>query len=330
MEAYNVILGVDVSKLTLDISCAQRRQHIKIENNSKGFSVLKKWCKSQGIELQQSLAVLEYTGGYEYRFLQFCTAEHIGFCRISGLEIKRSMGMIRGKDDKADSFRISRYGEEKIKRMVLSKPLNESVLKLKQLLSFRKRLVRDRAGFAATLGERNYMYDVTRKDTIMRIGRKKIAQDDKYIREIEQEIGALIKADASMLQNYRILTSIKGIGPINAWMTLAYTENFTSFENARQYAVFVGVAPFEHSSGTSIRGKTRVSHMANKELKQELNQAAKTAIVHDPEIRTYAERLLQKKKYQLVLNNVKFKLILRMFALIKRGEMFVENYKRVA
>lgn len=141
---------------------------------------------------------------------------------------------------------------------------------------------------------------------------------------------ALLKADASMYQNYRILTSIKGIGPVNAWMTLAYTEGFTSFENARQYAVFVGVIPFEHRSGTSIRGKNRISHMANKELKQELNQAAKSAMGHDPEIRAYAERLLKTKAYQLVLNNVKFKLILRMFSLVRRGEMYVENYKRVA
>lgn len=330
MEAYNVILGVDVSKLTLDISCAERLQHIQIENNSKGFCVLKKWCKSHEIDLQKSLVILEYTGGYEYRFVQFCTSQQIDFCRISGLEIRRSMGMTRGKNDKVDSFRIGQYGEEKIKRLKLSKPLNENILKLKQLLSFRKRLVRDKAGFTATVKEREYMYEVSKRDTVIRIGTKKIKQDEQYIQEIEEEIIALIKADASMYQNYRILTSIKGIGPINAWMTLAYTENFTSFENARQYAVFVGVIPFEHKSGTSIKGKNRVSHLANKELKQELNQAAKTAIIHDPEIHAYAERLLPKKEYPLVLNNVKFKLILRMFSLVKRGEMYVENYNRVA
>jgi transposase len=325
MEAYNVILGVDVSKLTLDISCAERLQHIQIENNSKGFCVLTKWCKSHGIDLQKSLVILEYTGGYEYRFVQFCTSQQIDFCRISGLEIRRSMGMTRGKNDKVDSFRIGQYGEEKIKRLKLSKPLNENIL-----LSFRKRLVRDKAGFTATVKEREYMYGVSKRDTVIRIGTKKIKQDEQYIQEIEEEIIALIKADASMYQNYRILTSIKGIGPVNAWMTLAYTENFTSFENARQYAVFVGVIPFEHKSGTSIKGKNRVSHMANKELKQELNQAAKTAIIHDPEIRAYAERLLPKKEYPLVLNNVKFKLILRMFSLVKRGEMYVDNYNRVA
>ena len=61
-----------------------------------------------------------------------------------------------------------------------------------------------------------------------------------------------------------------------------------------------------------------------------MNQAAKAAMTHDPEIRAYAERKLKDKSYSLVLNNVKFKLILRMFALVKRGENFVENYKRAA
>jgi transposase len=133
-----------------------------------------------------------------------------------------------------------------------------------------------------------------------------------------------------MLLNYRIITSIKGIGKINAWMTIAYTENFTSFPDARTYAVYVGVLPFGHRSGTSIKGRTRVSHLANKELKQELNQAAKAAINHDPELKAYAERKLKNKCFSLVLNNVKFKLILRMFSLVKRGEMYVDNYRRAA
>jgi transposase len=113
-------------------------------------------------------------------------------------------------------------------------------------------------------------------------------------------------------------------------MTIAYTENFTSFPDGRHYAVFVGVVPFAHTSGTSVRGRRRVSSIAHKELKQELNMAARTAIAHDPEISAYAERKLKNKEYGLVLNNVKFKLILRMFALVKRGEMYVENYKKSA
>ena len=328
MKNWNVILGVDVSKLTLDICWAESRLHVKIDNCTKGFNAFKKWCKIHHINLKDTL--VEYTGGYEYRFIQFCQSLSIPYCRIPGLEIKQSMGMVRGKSDRADSFRIGQYGEEKISRLIPSKPLNDSILALKQLLSFRKRLVRESAGLQNTVKERKHMYPVKKTDTIIHLAQAKIRTNTKYIIQLEQEITKIITSDDSWLQNYRIISSIKGIGKINAWMTLAYTENFTSFTDGRKYAVYVGVIPFEHTSGTSINGRKRVSHLAHKEIKQELNQAAKAAMTHDPEIRAYAERKLKDKSYSLVLNNVKFKLILRMFALVKRGENFVENYKRAA
>lgn len=330
MKSWNVILGVDVSKLTLDISCAERNLHIKTANCSKGFGEFTKWCKTNGIDLKETLVVMEYTGGYEYRFIQFCDSKSICFCRLPGLEIKQSMGMARGKNDKADAFRIGRYGEEKRDRLTASKPLDKTVLTLKQLLSFRKRLVREKAGLQSTAKERSHMYEVNKTDTIIRIAQAKIKADDKYISQAEQQIRELIKSNEELFQNYRIITSIKGIGEVNGWMTIAYTENFTSFTNARAYGVYVGVVPFGHTSGTSIKGRKRVSHLANKELKSELNQAARSAIAHDKEMHTYAERKLKDKDYNLVLNNVKFKLILRMFSLVKRGEMYVDNYKRSA
>jgi transposase len=330
MKSWNVILGVDISKLTLDISCAERNIHIQIDNCSKGFDVFKKWCKTNAIDLNETLMVMEHTGGYEYRFLQFCESKSIFYCRIPGLEIKQSMGMVRGKSDKADSFRIGVYGEEKRNRLTPSKPLDDNILKLKQLLSFRKRLVRDNAGLKSTEKERKHMYPVTQSDTILGICKTKIKANEKFIHKVEQEIHELIKSNEAMWQNYRIITSIKGIGEVNAWMTIAYTENFTSFTDARTYGVYVGVIPFGHRSGTSIKGPKRVSHLANKELKSELTQAAKSAITYDKEMHAYAERKLKNKDYGLVVNNVKFKLILRMFSLVKRGEMYVENYRRLA
>ena len=113
-------------------------------------------------------------------------------------------------------------------------------------------------------------------------------------------------------------------------MTIAYTENFISFSNPRSYAVYVGVVSFDYSSGTSIRGRKKISHIANKELKQELNQAAKSAMLCDKEMRAYGENKMKTKSYKIVLNNIKFKLILRMFAVVKKGEMYVENYRQAA
>lgn len=330
MKKWNVILGVDVSKLTLDICCAERKLHLKIDNNSKGFTELKKWCKLNHIQLKETLVIMEFTGGYEYRFLQFCESADIAYCRIPGLEIKQSMGMIRGKNDQVDAYRIGLYGEEKSKRLIPSKPLDKNILDLKQLLGYRKRVVRERAGQQSSLKERIHMYGQSNTDVIIKLLKAQIKSNTAILLLVEKQLKELVSTDQNMLQSYRILTSIKGVGHINAWMTIAYTENFSSFADGRKYAVYVGVIPFEHTSGTSIRGRRRVSHLANKELKQELNQAAKSAIQYDPELRDYAERKLKEKPYGIVLNNVKFKLILRMFSLIKRNEMYVENYKMTA
>ncbi len=330
MKKWDFILGVDVSKLTLDVHCAELNEHVQIENGSEGFKVLKKWFKQFNIDVTKSIIVMEYTGGYEYKLIQFCESLSIAYTRIPGLAIKNSLGITRGKNDKIDAKRIAIYTEEKIKTINPSKPLNRQILKLKELLSFRKRMVRQKAGLMASLKERIAMFEVSTNDIITTMTQDYIKKLDDDIKKLDITLQTLVKEDEKMFTNYQIITSIQGIGPVNALMTIAYTENFTSFTNPRAYAVYSGVIPFEYSSGTSIKSKKRVSHLANKELKQELNQAAKTAIIWDKDLCEYATRKLKSKPYALVLNNVKFKLILRMFSLVKRGEKSVDNYNKAA
>jgi transposase len=197
-------------------------------------------------------------------------------------------------------------------------------------LAYRKRLVRENAGYKNSIKGREDMYGKNKKDIIVKSLQQKLKSNNKIIENLEVEMMQIIMKDEEMHLNFTLITSIKGIGKVNGLMTIAYTENFTSFINPRSYAVYVGVIPFDHSSGTSIRGRKRVSHIANKELKQELNQAARSAMVWDREMNAYAERKMETKCYKIVLNNIKFKLILRMFAVVKKGEMYVDNYKKVA
>lgn len=262
--------------------------------------------------------------------VQFCEARRIVYARIPGLAIKKSMGIVRGKNDKVDSARTAQYGEEKHRSLQPSKPLNPVMIRLKELLSYRKRLVRENAGCQSSAKEREHMYPKTTRDIILISLAQKQKANNRIIEKIEAEMMEIIKEDEEMLLHYTLITSIKGIGKVNALMALPYTENFSSFSNPRSYAVYVGVVPFDHSSGSSIRGRKRVSHIANKELKQELNQAARSAIVWDKEMNIYAENKLKTKCYKIVLNNIKFKLILRMFAVVKKGEKYVDNYKTAA
>jgi transposase len=330
MKKWDFTIGVDVSKNTLDIHCSEINQHIQIKNGSEGFKCFLKWCKSHQIVLNKCFLVMEYTGGYEYKLIQFCDAKQLQYARVPGLAIKRSMGITRGKSDQVDAARIAQYGEEKHKTIQASKPINKEIILLNELLRFRKRLVREKAGYLSTLKERKQMYPDLKQDIICQTLDIKINENNKSIEKIEDELLMLVQANQEILTNYLLLTSIRGIGMINAMMTIAYTENFVCFSNPRSYAVYVGVVPFEYSSGTSINGRKRVSPIANKELKQELNQAARSAMYWDPELREYANRKLNNKSYNIVLNNVKFKLILRMFAVVKRQGKFVDNYLNAA
>ena len=166
MEKARFTIGVDVSRNTLDIYCTEVNQHIRISNNSIGFKAFCSFCKQYRIDLHQTIVVLEYTGGYEYKLLQFCEAKSIAFVRISGLAIKRSLGIVRGKNDKIDAARIAQYADEKYKLISPEKPLNKSILQLKELLSFRKRLVRENAGYKATIKERKHMYELTERTSL--------------------------------------------------------------------------------------------------------------------------------------------------------------------
>ena len=120
------------------------------------------------------------------------------------------------------------------------------------------------------------------------------------------------------------LKSIKGIGIINAIVLLCVTDNFQRFDNPRKFACYCGVAPFEHTSGISIRGKTQTSSLANKEVKVYLTRAAITAISWDPQMKAYYKRKIAEGKHKAsVINAVRAKIIARSFAVIRRQTPFV-------
>ena len=89
---------------------------------------------------------------------------------------------------------------------------------------------------------------------------------EKEIGQIDKNLDDLIKNDPHLDELFRLAKSVPGIGKFTALFMICFTDEFSMYNNPKQLACYCGVAPFEHSSGSSIRGKTRVSHMANKVL----------------------------------------------------------------
>jgi transposase len=112
---------------------------------------------------------------------------------------------------------------------------------------------------------------------------------------------------------------------------IVLTENFTRFSTARKFACYAGIAPFEHSSGSSIRGRTRVHACANKQIKTLLNMAALSSIQIKGEFREYYERRISEGKHKMsTLNIIRNKIVFRAFAVVQRGTPYVDLYKFVA
>lgn len=283
---------------------------------------MKKWLHKQHVALSTSLFCMEATGNYTYELCLFLEQLGVAYSIQSPLHLKRSFGLTHGKNDKVDASRIAYHAYLYREDIKLSKLASDSVRKLKALIAERKSLVVEIARCKAQLKEVG-----EHAPSAGTIKRTKALQEflESQVESIEEEMAQTIEADEQMKTNYNLLLSVDGIGIVNAINTIIATHNFAMFDNARQYASYIGVAPFEHISGTSVRGRTHVEPGA-KMLKADLTGAVRTCINHDKEIRKYYDRkIAEGKAFGIVANAIKFKLLFRMFAVIKRGTPFVRK-----
>lgn len=326
-------IGIDISKKTLDIVIydpskkhSDSDTYRRVSNTQEGYSSFLSWLRRKGVPVSAVVVGLEHTGFYSFELRVFLENHRVDYCAFNPLHLKRSLGLVRGKNDRVDAERIAYFTYLHRDELVYSRLSGSVILRLQELSAERKVYVTQQAGYKALLTDRKGSQSTP---TLQR-AQQMVDTLDKEIEAVEGEMTELIGQEPAIAANYALLTSIKGIGSINAISTIIHTNNFASFETARQYACYLGIAPFEHSSGTSVRGATRVSHMGARQLKADLSQAAKSAVVWDKELKGYYERKTKEgKAYGVVLNAVKFKLVCRMFAVVRRGTPFVEldNYR---
>lgn len=325
-----LIIGVDVSKSTLDICFKPCSIHFRIANEQVGFKKLIQEIKREYSQELKILVVMEHTGQYSYRFEKFLLSKSIDYCKVPALQIKRSLGVTRGKSDKIDAERIAEYGWLRREILVADPPLQEQIKELRLLLNLRLKLVRDRSGYISRLKEMVASGSCTVCSYQGKIQRKIIVFLTEKIMQLEAKIKCLINADTKLSNTCELLRSIKGVGWIIAAYMIGCTENFERFCNARKFNCYAGLAPFKQESGSSIKGRSRVSHLANKEVKALLNLAASCAIRCDQELKTYyLKRVSEGKRKMSCLNIIRSKIVARMFAVIKRQSPYQE-YRIVA
>ncbi len=154
---------------------------------------------------------------------------------------------------------------------------------------------------------------------------------DAEIKNVEERMDNIICSMPDWKENYKLVKSVRGVGPVISRYLIIYTENFTRFANYKKFACYAGIAPFEYASGSSVKGRTKVHSCANKQLKSLLNMAAMNAIQINGEYKLYYQRRKKEGKNNMsTLNIIRNKLLSSIFAIVKRQTPYVDLYKFAA
>ncbi len=335
MDKVKVFVGIDVSKEWLDFATFVPGSGItynaRCANTASGisrvFKELRKFCKAGSDEL---LFCLEHTGSYCARFLEFSGKLDLLVWQESAWKIRRTQAP-RGKSDVMDAARIAEYGyryKDRV-RLWVTEPL--VITRLRDLLALRERLIRAAnmlkvpKSEAAATGKKQAVTDMSK------FSDPAVKALKKQIKDVDEQINELVAQNPDYQKNMDLVCSIPAVGRMTALSLILFTRNFTLFDDPRKLACYCGVAPFEYSSGTSVKGRTKVSHFANKDLKTVIHMASLSAIRRNPEMKLYFIRKVEEGKNKMsVINAVRNKLLHCIMAVVNRQTPWVENISKAA
>jgi len=316
------IIGIDVSAATLDICVTGKQQQSVVINNESAS--IRKFFNSYKDECL--LIGMENTGRYNWALYDVLKDLHHQVYVVSPLHLKKSMGLVRGKNDKIDAIRIASFISKNHADIPQWKPSSPAIQKLKILLTERNSRIKSRRQLLKQQYDYAKMRHLGLDKPLQKLNVQQLTLIDAQIAHIERDMEILIKADEQMNQQAKLIRSVPGVGKVLCWMMLVKTENFTTITEPRKMACYSGVVPFDNQSGTSIRGKQRVSSYADKAIKAVLHLAAMSAIRLKNELRDYYLRKVAEGKNKMsALNAVRNKIVHRIFAVIKNQTPYKTN-----
>ena len=234
-----VFIGIDFSKLKFDaaIYSVETKAIVStevFENEQSGYVSFLQWvkenthCKKSGM-----LFCGEHTGYYSGNLSVFLYESGYDMWLVSGLEMKLTQGIKRNKTDRVDACKIAEHAYRYQDKVVLFQPVSKSLDEIRELLSYRERLVETRKVLTTSAQEMKRVKNNVSCDFIYRDSIEYIKTLNASVRDCEKRIEALLKQDVLLNTNYRLVRSVVGIGLVNAALILLATDNFTKFENPR-------------------------------------------------------------------------------------------------
>ena len=325
MSSY---LGIDVSKDWLDVLLLREglpAEKGQFDNNFQGFRQLQHFLKKR--KLKPLHVCLEATGYYGLEVALFLhqAAYRVSVVNPARIKAYAESQLSRTKTDAGDAALIADFCRTQQPKAWTPPPpeqreLQALVRHLQNLNDMRQQeLNRRQAGIPS--------------ETLLKTLDDHIAFLDQQIADLLRQIRDHIQQHPHLRQQHDLLTSIPGIGDLTAFKLLAEIVDVTAFDSARQLAAFAGLTPRERRSGSSVRGRSRLSKRGSSRLRNALYFPAIVAQRYNPLLHSFAQRLLAAGKSKLqVIAAVMRKLLHLVFGILKSRQPFDPHYldKQVA
>jgi transposase len=327
------VVGIDVAQDELVVCIGRMNDdwipklysHKNFTNTAKGFTSLTEWVAKLSDAAIELRYVMEATGVYHESLAYFLSerGDRVSIILPNKISNYSRTLDVKTVTDRTASEAITRFGLER--NLADWEPPKGIYKKLRQLTRERDQVVEARTAAKNQLhAEQTEAYP--NKTSVART-KKRIALLDKQDKEIKEELAELIKTDLEMKKVVIILCSVPGIGLLTAATILGETNGFELIRNKRQLASYAGFDVQEKQSGTSVRGKSRISKRGNKYLRKAMHMPALAAIRHDDRFKAIFARIVSKHGIKMKSAvAVQRKLLEMTYTLYKKQEKYDSSY----
>jgi transposase len=330
MTEIKSCVGIDIASQTFTAAVGQLPWKLVVkpetfENTEDGYCMLLEWLAKHHLPASETIVCMEASGVYGEGLAYFLYAKGYRVAVEPPLEVKRAFKPYGRKNEAVDSLQIAEYACRHLDELSFWEPRSEILEQVKALLAVREQFVIQK------VAHHNALVALRRKVVRTPFGEQAygqlIEQLKRQIKAIDEEIRRLIENDPTLKEMLLLLLSVPGVGLLLAAHFLLLAQFSLDY---KILASFLGIAPHEHSSGTSVYKHDTSRHFGPPIVRKLLYLAACSVCAHRPQFQAYLLRKTKEgKPPHLVLNNVENKLIRIMSAVLNSRTAFIPNYHPV-
>lgn len=327
------VAGIDVAQKELVVTLGRMLDDFSIElfsykvfkNNDSGVKLLVDWVnKLTGYEVPVRY-VMEATGVYHQKFAYYLVDNG---CEISIVLPNKISNYIRTLElktitDKSCSQAIAQFGlERKLDKWAKPKSIYKE---LQQLTRERDQIVQERSVIKNQIHAEKTESEPNQKSLERMQARIRFLNSQE--KEIKADITDIVSKDPDLKQVINNITTIPGVGELTAVIVLAETNGFELIRNKSQLSSYAGLDVKEKQSGTSVKGKPRISKKGNRNLRKSMHLPSLTAVKWDENFKNIYARLISKNGIKMkALVAVQRKILELIYILFKNETVYDKEY----